>query len=144
MSATKKPPIEVGTGILDWPRAERVSDRYGSVYLFAGLQANAKPVPLTFPPFGQKGKLYATVIRANRSRHCGDLFRGIKPSMTKSGTRLLVGAGRAKEDYEGAEPPHFAAPFLVQPIRPRASDWLDPHILYRLHDHLVRLVWEPD
>ena len=92
--------ISLGTGILTWNKSERITDRYGAVYLMedgrtsftAGPSpsvVNAEAVALN----GRDGKLTARVISPRTSTHIGDLFRGLAPRTPEVGTLLHLGEG---------------------------------------------------
>jgi len=71
----------IGTGILNWPSTERVSDRYGIVALWPRDDAYGEaPLPMDIHPLdGFRGQLIAKVLEARKSTHVGDLFREIYP-----------------------------------------------------------------
>lgn len=75
--------IDIGTGVLGWHKSERVSDRYGSVGLFAtaGGQSlsDAYLVATEGLPFGETVMLKGEVLETRQSGHIGDLFRGDGP-----------------------------------------------------------------
>ena len=124
----------IGRGVLTWMRYERISDRYGSVYLVedgSGVEVEM------FLPKG-KGRLVVLVIDAHQSHHIGDFARGIGPETPVNGDRLVLGEGEAFSEVRGR--------ITVVGVRPddgRGNDWLDPHALYRCHNSLVELIWEP-
>ncbi len=135
MNATKAKPgqILVGVGVLTWMRFERVTDRYGSVYLMEdGTEA---PAEMFFPK--GKGRLVAIVLDARQSGDIGDIFRGLFPKLPNVGDRLILGEGEAfSEKTEGIKC------IGVDPGDGRHSDWLDPRALYNCHESLVQLIWE--
>lgn len=134
---TKTDTLEVGTGVLTWFRAERQTDRYGSVWLT--IDGTEAPAPLTFPPVGQRGRLYAEVIEGRQSNHIGDLFRGLRQrEIPKAGLRVELGRGVSFK-----EPTDGIPAIGVMPMKQRHDDWLNPRELYHLHNCLVRLIWEP-
>lgn len=132
----------VGRGKLTWMKSERISDRYGAVWLMSkdNNSFNAKPIPqpMWFPPPDQPGNLYAKVIEAIESTHCGDFFRGLFPVTPKVGDILLLGTGTASvETINGIKT------FLLTPIQLRDNDWLNPRALYNCHESIVELIWQP-
>ena len=135
--------ILIGRGKLTWMKSERVSDRYGAVWLMDNESTSlssdpVKPQPMWFPPPDQRGQLIAHVIDARESTHIGDLFRGISPTTPTISDIFLLGTGTAsKEPVVGIDT------FLLTPTEPRDSDWLNPHALYNCHESIVELIWSP-
>jgi hypothetical protein len=127
----------IGTGLLSWHRAERVSDRYGSVNLYDGEDFDHE-APLDLTPVGQVGTLVAHVLDIRDSAHIGDLFRGFGPSTPEVGDVITLGAGRlfVDNDSDGTS-------VGLEPLDGRDSDWLDPTQLYRVHSQTVRLDFLP-
>jgi len=125
----------IGRGVLTWCRAERVSDRYGTVRL---LQDGTKAdVELSLPR--GTGTLIAVVIDARQSDHIGDFFRSIFPKTPTNGDRLTLGTGEAfAEKVDGYRS------VGLKPADGRTRDWLDPNQLYRCHNSLVELIWETE
>jgi hypothetical protein len=135
--------VELGTGVLTWPRDERVSDRYGTVMLTTDPGTwDTEPagyVNPTDPPIGQRGTLVAEVIATRASDHIGDIFRGFSPETPDVGERIELGSGTFF-----TEPTDFGAVLMgLSPDDARKSDWLDPKALYRAHNQTVRLVFVP-
>jgi hypothetical protein len=130
-------------GYLSWSRHERVSDRYGTVLLFeaslGGIDGPGdEPIHVfTGVPVLHRRRLVAEVLEQTKSEHIGDLSRGIGPPKggTPVGERVVLGEGLVflaeRDTYLG-----------LKPTDGRASDWLDPKALYRVHSHKVRLVLE--
>lgn len=130
--------IEIGRGVASWPRAERISDRYGLVGLTATPDGVGwVPLPADLP-LGRRGRLIATVLETRRSPHIGDLFRGIVPSTPSVGDVIVLGTGDLFQcrDSDGEC-------VGLNPSDGRKSDWLDPHALYRIHEQTVLLAFEP-
>lgn len=135
--------ILVGRGKLTWMKSERVSDRYGAVWLMSNNDSSLTPheptpQPLWLPPATQLGSLYAKVIDARESTHIGDFFRGIVPKTPKNGDIFLLGTGTAS-----VESVININTFLLTPTEPRDSDWLNPLALYNCHESIVELIWIP-
>lgn len=135
--------IHLGTGVLTWDRAERVTDRYGTVWLMEDghtSQTGGEPKRLLDLDavklhVGKTGALVASVIDPRKSTHIGDLFRGIFPSTPDLWERIVLGRGELFLDDEAVG---------LRPAVYRNRDWLDPHALYRAHEQLVRLTFEPE
>lgn len=135
--------VELGTGRLSWPRAERVGDRYGVVMLMVDGDSLSEPtgyIRPANPPIGQRGRLVAEVLETRESTHIGDLFRGLFPETPEVGERIVLGNGTFfTEDTDWG-----ALTMGLEPHEPRHSDWLDPVALYRAHEQTVRLTFEPE
>jgi hypothetical protein len=138
----------IGEGVLTWHPRERISDRYGTVFLMTGGDSQHEPggyVPVPDDaPVGLPGRLVAEVQATRQSTHVGDLFRGLRPETPEVGERIVLGEGRlfcqTVDREEGIE----AVGCTPEPEDPRDSDWLDPRALYRAHEQTVRLVFEDD
>lgn len=138
----------LGTGILNWSRSERVTDRYGTVHLTQEamvdpMNGNLGYVPMDTRPYVHKhGNLVAIVKQNRHTPHCGDLFRGIYPPdpPVAIGTQLTLGSGTLFEEINDD------GGFCVglKPDKKRDSDWLDPEVLYQLHNQTVELYFVED
>ncbi len=137
-SRAKVETIVLGRGIFNWPRTERVSDRYGLV----GLYEDDKAFRISEDcrkHLGKRGRLVAVILETRQSGHIGDFFRGIFPSTPNVGDKFTLGEGTLFETVIGGG--WF---YGLKPDEERESDWLDPHILYRCHDQTVELTFEPE
>ncbi len=145
--ANKKPkPIIIGAGVLNWARAERISDRYGIVFLqpLSGGYMNAPTseaakefIPVVRQHEGKRGKLVAIVQATRESGHIGDLFHGIGPRTPKVGQRITLGEGTLWfEPVEGVKE-------LGVGVRPAVEEnpWMNMRSLYDCHDQTVQLVF---
>jgi len=128
---------ELGTGVLNWDRGERVSDRYGIVH----LQTNADPnqderVPLTVIQecAGKCGRLIALVKETRESYHIGDLHHNVYPTTPQSGTAIVLGTGILFFDAGNS--------VGLEPTDGRKKLWLDIRSLYRAHHQTVTLCFE--
>jgi hypothetical protein len=121
---------ELGTGVLDWEREERISDRYGIVELFhePGVLVALTPVTEQL-----HGKLIAIVREVRQSSHIGDLFHDVKPSVPEIGERVELGTGAIFFEDGGVG-------LIPDDRRPRL--WLDIHALYRVHRQTVTLYFD--
>lgn len=141
--------ILIGTGVLTWNRSERVSNRYGSIYL--GVQDSElstvthklteTKIDIIEKLVGKAGKLIAVAIETRQSTHIGDLFRGISPSTPDVGEVIELGDGflfTEPNPYE--ENCHMIG---VKPLEEREDDWMNPNALYRAHEQTVELYFEP-
>lgn len=129
--------IVLGSGLLNWCGSERRSDRYGTVRLLD--EGDAVILTVNAAPLGERGTLTATVTEQRPAVHIGDLFRGIFPDPAPVGTTLDLGAGTlfSESDEHG--------PMIgVRPDDGREADWLDPRVLYRLHNQRVDLAFTPE
>lgn len=139
--------IDLGTGVLTWNGSERRTDRYGSIFLMKDGQTSLTPgnpkITLNRKAValfdGVKGTLVATVIEPRQSTHIGDILRGLFPETPEAGERITLGTGTGFIETEWAE---YA--IGVRPDDGRSYDWLDPKALYRAHEQLVSLTFEPE
>jgi len=140
----RKTPIILGRGVLNWPRGERVCDRYGLVTLSptSGGYNDVPDKPAgsyvaldAATQAGKRGRIVAVVLEARESNHIGDLFRGISPSTPNVGEEIALGEGTLF--YENAYDDVIGVG--VKPDQPRDSDWMNPRHLYRCHDQTVEL-----
>jgi len=120
----------IGTGILSWPSAERISGRYGCMNLRRDLNDDFF-IKLKRNLSGRCGTLVAVVKETRSSGHVGDFFRGLRPSTPKIGERIELGTGTIFYDDHKT--------IGLRPGDGRGSDWLDPRKLYRLHDQTIKL-----
>ncbi|MBI3584229.1 MAG: hypothetical protein HY096_09830 [Nitrospinae bacterium] len=123
----------IGKGVLNWDRKERISDRYGTVFLFFDEWCDKYCRFLDKSINNQHGKLTAKVIKTRKSMHIGDLVRGFFPSTPKVGQKFTLGEGKVffVGDAVGLVPDDV-----------RDSDWLNPKVLYKLHHQTVELYFE--
>lgn len=125
----------LGNGVLNWPPAERVGDRYGLVKLFATpAWRDVVELELHGTEEGQRGRLVAVVKETRKSQHIGDLFHGVFPEMPNTGDKIVLGEGTLF--YEGDS-------VGLRPDDGRETQWLDIRALYRAHDQTVDLYFEP-
>lgn len=124
---------EIGTGVLDWDRTERISDRYGSVMLLDKPQSSSKPLQLDRSNEGKHGRLVAVVRETRKSDHIGDFFHQVFPSRPQINDMIVLGKGTLffSSDRVG-----------VVPEDDRKTRWLDIHALYRVHGQTVTLFFE--
>lgn len=137
----------LGSGVLSWTRNERIGDRYGIVFLMQDGQTSEtkekNSISLNCHELeGTKGKLVARVIQPRKSTHIGDLFHGFFPVAPKVNEEIELGEGELFfELFEGK-----AANYDCVGLRPndnRETFWLNPEKLYRAHEQLVELHYEP-
>ena len=164
--------ITLGTGVLTWNKEERITNRYGTVYLMA--EGNDSYTTNDAPSLvdekaatqfsGRYGKLVAEVVIARKSTHVGDHARSIYPETPNLGERILLGEGhlftepaydgglcvglrpaeaKASSDTDASIFADESAGYLQVKMPGRAKDWLNPKALYRAHEQTVRLVFEP-
>lgn len=127
----------VGEGVFGWHRYERVEDRYGFVSLRCDLES--RDMCVLHIPANTVGSLIAVVLSARKSRHIGDLFRGLRPETPTVGEEITLGRGTIVEgcDADGHRT------IGIEPDDGREIDWMDPSALYRAHDQTVRLEVRP-
>ncbi len=136
----------IGEGVLTWHPYERISNRYGTVFLMTDGDSLHEPsgyVPVPDDvPVGLPGRLVAEVQATRQSTHVGDLFRGLRPETPEVGERIVLGQGRLFCQTASGEEVIEAVGCTPAPEDDRDSDWLDPRALYRAHEQTVRLVFE--
>jgi hypothetical protein len=154
--------VVLAEGVLNWAASERVSDRYGYVYVQTGgdfiedaedelvfmMTGNPRVVTAEFDRTlaGSKGRLLAEVVEVRPHFHIGDLFHGVGPSVPAAGE--VVPLSR-KGSLTFGEKGGFNAPggkvftVGVRPPSGRERLWLELRGLYRVHNQRVRLLWEP-
>lgn len=149
---TDKTAVLLGIGVLNWPRAERVGDRYGVVFLnresggyrYPGEEDPREPAPeykdIRDVSAGEHGRLVAVVLKARESGHIGDLFHGVGPRTPKVGRRITLGTGTLF--FETAEGMNGIGAGL-RPDDGRATLWLKIRALYDCHDQTVELWFYP-
>ena len=128
----------LGEGVLSWNHNERVSDRYGSVWLARAPHSN-RYVELDnlADVVGKKGRLIAYVKETRESHHIGDIFRGVGPETPGVGEKIVLGEGLVFVEHAvGVET------IGLRPDDGRDNDWMDIKKLYRAHDQTVELVFE--
>lgn len=124
--------ILLGTGVLNWDRGERVSDRYGSVKLY--LSTKSDETLLSYQgEVGQKGRLIASVIENRKSNHIGDFFHGFFPEKPEVGELIVLGEGVLFLENNAVG---------LKPDDGREIFWLDPKMLYRAHFQTVELYFD--
>jgi hypothetical protein len=128
--------IELGLGQLWWPRSERQTDRYGTVFLLTGSDADTY-VSFQNAPVGQPGRLLAVVVETRRSGHCGDIARSLAPTTPTVGEEITLGAGTLFTETDADLDVPNAVGLAADDHRD--ADWLDPRALYRCHNQTVRL-----
>jgi hypothetical protein len=135
----------LGEGRLSWFRDERITGRYGLVYLFSGSDGHHGSIVLQRPPLEvqDSGSLVAVVLANRQCQHIGDHFRGVKPSMPAIGERILLGTGKLLFEDETDDGDMYHKVGLM-PEDGRKTDWLDIHAIYRVIDQTVRLIYTPE
>lgn len=123
---------ELGTGVLDWEREERISDRYGVVKLFNHPGEGKKPIRLRHLTEAYGG-LIAVVREVRDSSHIGDLFHLVFPSKPEVGEQVILGEGTLFFGDDGVG---------LMPDDGRETLWLDIHALYRVHNQTVTLFFD--
>lgn len=124
---------EIGTGVLNWDREERISDRYGLVMLLDEPGSCKRPLRLFRSNEGKHGRLLAVVRDTRDSTHVGDLVHGVYPSKPSIDDVFVLGEGRLffRDDQVG-----------VLPDDNRKTFWLDIDALYRVHEQTVTLFFD--
>ena len=132
----KQTNIFLGHGAFSWNPAERIADRYGTFFLF-NYDKTDDPTPhldsvIIESLNGSFGSLKAKIVSTRTSSHIGDIFRQIKPQTPQVGEEFLIGTGYLFSDRLQGE-----YCIGLRPKVARATDWLDPHVLYKCHHQTV-------
>lgn len=142
--------VNLGRGTLFWNRTERLTQRYGTVYLMRdGLNSQSKePLASILDDakvralVGQRGALVAVVVTARQSTHPGDPARRITPRKPNVGQSIMFGSGTLF--VEGNPAGGIAVGLAPPDADKRTTDWLFIRPLYDLHEQTVDLVFMPD
>ena len=154
MNTTGQTNVFLGSGVLTWSKSERVSDRYGTVWLMP--EGNNSLTPSLVPNLldeqaseviareklkGVKGRLVAVITATRTSTHLGDLFRGYYPSTPEVGDRLVLSEGVFFDEM-------CDAGGIQVGVRNFDGDynrhWMNPVSLYRAHEQSVDLFFVRD
>lgn len=135
--------ILIGNGLLDWPKEERVSNRYGCVNLYPSSEAEeAIELPWDLIRGQKKGTLFAVVKEVRRSNYSEDDIYQQFPNLLRLktpavGERIVLGSGTV-----------FAGDYNAIGVKPddpqREEEWLDWEALRRLHWQRVDLYLKPE
>lgn len=143
----------IGFGIFTWGVQERQSGRYGTFFLAPSDlgETLVRPVGLDVAALsaleGLHVRITLKVTESRASGHQGDQALKVFPGQpVKSGTVVELGVGRLiLEDH--TEFPVESHPTRIgiglAPSDGRAKLWLDPAVLYHLHDQTVELFVKP-
>ncbi len=138
----------LGEGVLTWHPYERLSDRYGTMFLMTDAPPSFLHEPCGYvavpddAPVGLPGRLVAEITATRQSTHVGDLFRDLPAQTPEVGERIVLGQGRLFRETVDREEGIEAVGCTPEPEDDRDSDWLDPRALYRAHHQTVRLLFE--
>jgi hypothetical protein len=136
----------VANGIFSWDGVERRSRRYGFFVLDAvdyGQSATAAvsaDEAWLHEHAGERVRLVATIVEARDSGHAGDAFLGIEPSRPAVGEQIEIGVGTLRLASTTWSP--LRLQIGLEPSEARDELWLDPRVLYRLHDQTVEISGE--
>ncbi len=136
--------VLIGRGELGWFRAERVTDRYGSVSIYRDGESRLHDdIEKVRPLEGKKGTLKALITEVRESSHMGDFCRDLYPSTPEVGDEVILGQGTLFfEPLEEDGKTLYSVG--LRPDDERDSDWLNPKSLYRCHDQTVELFFVED
>lgn len=136
--------LTVMRGILTWNATERRSNRYGSIHTAdtnfnQDVTADQEYDLLRLRKLRhQRVRITCEVVETRASGHCGDRFLGIMPTTPNVGDVIELGVGTL--DYvDGLD---GMPDIILKPRDGRKQFWIDPHLLYRLHDQTVRVYIE--
>lgn len=142
-----------GSGIFSWCASERQSGRYGAFYLACSdFRATVhRDVHLDLPALhaleGIHVRITVQVTESRPSGHGGDLFLQVFPGDPPAvGTTVKLAVGRlVLLDHTGfSRDDHPTQTGIgIAPSDGRRQLWLNPSLLYRLHDQTVELTIRP-
>lgn len=126
-----------GYGIFMWNSPERRSNRYGYFFLAADTYSGSVTVVPDLddlaPLVGKRVEISCRVLDDRDSGHTGDIALGITPSRPGLFEVIELGVGVLDFKSESKE-------IGLRPGDGRSEFWIDPRILYRLHDQTVTLL----
>jgi len=134
---------KIGYGIFMWMAGERQTGRYGYVFMSRHDFAQKVFVEATLDNeqaesfIGKKVRLICKIVDTRKSGHVGDRFLSIKPSTPAQGEEIELGVGLFSKTEELGE-----TVVGLEPNDGRDVNWVDPRVLYRLHDQTVELYAE--
>ena len=139
-------PFFIGRGIFTWDGEERRTLRYGYVtihgadYLEKVQTSSLLEVGLISDFVGQQMTLTVKIIETRQSGHVGDHFLKIYPSSPKVEEIIVLGTGTLS-----IKSTSFGIGYAIGlvPKDGREDFWIDPRILYRLHDQTVEIFMTP-
>jgi hypothetical protein len=137
----------LGFGVLSWDGDERRSRRYGAValgttdYRQQAVEKAKLDTRVLTHLWGRRVRLVARVLVARESGHAGDAFLGIRPTTPALGEEIEIGVGLLFTEPE-SDWAVGSIQFGLQPSDGRDELWLDPRVLYRLHDQTVEILYE--
>jgi hypothetical protein len=129
-----------GYGIFMWTAQERRSNRYGAFYLATQTYDETVTVRADLHDdlkalVGKRVKVSCRVLANRVSGHVGDLFLNIFPTTPEVGETVELGvATLALEPTDDGE-----TQIVMIPDDDRDELWIDPRLLFRLHDQTVGL-----
>lgn len=133
----------LGSGTFTWQSHERVSDRYGSFFLFKINKLKDKislfDTVLLNQLQGTFGTLKAKVVSTRTSVHIGDLYRGFMPTTPNVNECIILGSG-----FLFSETKHGIVSIGLKPKINRTSDWLNPLSLYKCHEQDVDIFFNQE
>lgn len=138
-------------GMFMWNAEERRSRRYGFVYVDVtnydkDVTVDAECDQQVLESFeGKHVKITCQILEARNSGHFGDHFLNpvVTPTTPKLNERITLGVGTLQLESNGySDNPASEMAFGLKPSDQREMFWLDPLVLYKLHDQTVRLYIE--
>lgn len=138
--------IKIAAGVLTWSGNERRSNRYGAIHVaacpfdgpIAGTARVFHDVDALKALVLKRVRLTVKVIETRTSGHAGDHALKIFPSTPEVGEEIALGVGMLDiaVGYDGTPD------ILLRPNDGRTILWIDPRLLYRLHDQTVEVYTE--
>ena len=135
----------LGYGVFSWGAEERRTNRYGSFNMCGESYKGEKPgkSPELTKELRRldhrRVKLMAKVIETRTSGHLGDMALRISPTTPEVGQEILLGVGILQIESCSWD---FLPSIALVPKDRRTEMWIDPRILYQLHDQTVEIYGE--
>lgn len=128
----------IAKGIFSWDGAERRSQRYGAFTVDCTDFNNDVETEAFRNKYEGRCWVYCRVVETRKSGHLGDQFLKISPSTPKVGEIIELGVGNLKSVRND----FIDIMYELHPEDSRKHFWIDPRILYRLHDQTVEIYAE--
>lgn len=132
-------------GIFGWNAPERRTQRYGAFFVDSVNFAQTvkfktcnQKLDIVDELLSKRVKLTARVLEPRDSDHIGDMFLDIKPSTPEVNQEFNLGVGVLNSSFDTED--NFI--YELHPGDDRKQFWLDPRVLYQLHDQTVEVYAE--
>ena len=140
----------IGYGVFCWEGSERRTQRYGNVHLATLPYGRDGETPARIhldldalrPLEGKRVRLTCKVVTTRQSAHLGDKALKVFPSTPEEGENITLGVGFLILGEVPAWDETVTTSVGLVPEDDREHFWMDPRVLYRLHDQTVEVFVE--